>query len=82
MKSVGLTTDGRFELPLRQTEVGDTMGLSTVHANRSLQSLRARELIQFDGKTVEIPDIDDLRSFAEFNPNYLHLGGGKQEQSR
>lgn len=40
MRALGLTNDNTFELPLTQTELGDATGLSTVHINRTLQSLR------------------------------------------
>ena len=80
LQVVGLTTDGGFELPITQLELADTVGLSTVHANRSLQSLRARGLIQFKGQVVDIPDVSRLRKFAGFDPKYLHLCGGKEDQ--
>ncbi|MBV8804883.1 MAG: winged helix-turn-helix domain-containing protein, partial [Sinobacteraceae bacterium] len=31
--------------PMSQTDIGDAMGLSTVHVNRTLQQLRAERLI-------------------------------------
>jgi CRP-like cAMP-binding protein len=71
-KAVGLTTDDSFELPLTQEELGDTMGLSTVHVNRMLQELRGRGLITTKGKRIIVNDVDRLFEFAEFNPNYLH----------
>ena len=77
---MGLTTDGGFELPITQLELADTVESSTVHANRSLQSLRARGLIEFKGQVVDIPDVSRLRQFAGFESKYLHLGSGKEDQ--
>lgn len=40
LRTVGLA-DGSYAFPITQEELGDTVGLSTVHVNRTLQSLRA-----------------------------------------
>ncbi len=77
-QSIGLANGGSFPLPITQDELADTVGISTVHVNRSLQELRAKNLIQFEGKRLAIPDVDRLRSWAGFNPNYLHLDGGSR----
>jgi CRP-like cAMP-binding protein len=77
MKSVGLTNDGRFELPITQSELGETMGLSAVHVNRTIQILRSRNLIVLKGSSLEILDVAELQRFADFNSNYLHLETGK-----
>ena len=47
------------------------MGLSVVHVNRTLQLLRRRSLITWQGDTVTILDLDGLRRLAEFDPAYL-----------
>lgn len=49
------------------------MGLSNVHMNRVLQSLRRKELITLKGGELVILDADRLIEFSGFNPNYLHL---------
>ena len=79
LKSVGLAEGGEFALPLTQTELADTMGMSPVHMNRSLQALRGDDLVIFKSRQLVIPDIDRLREVAQFNPNYLHLDGGKRD---
>ena len=60
-------------LPINQTELGDSLGLSTVHVNRTLQQLRAEQLIIWQGQSVRILDWDRLASIAEFDAAYLHL---------
>ena len=80
LKSIGLADGGRFELPLTQAELGDTEGLSAVHVNRTLQDLRSRDLITFGNRQLVIPDLETPREFCGFNPNYLHLEGGKRDQ--
>ncbi len=79
LASVGLATDGEFVLPLTQSEIGDTMGLSTVHVNRTLQSLRTKGAIAFKNGRVVIPDIKRLAQACQFNPNYLHIETGKDD---
>ncbi len=53
--------------------MGDAIGLSTVHVNRTLQDLREAGLVIWKGKQVTIPDLEALKAAALFNPNYLHL---------
>lgn len=73
LKAVGLVQGGTFSLPINQTELGDTMGLSPVHVNRSLKGLRDSNLVTFRGKIIHIPNIERLKAFADFKPNYLHI---------
>lgn len=73
LASLGLTSDGEFEFPITQAELADTFGISAVHANRVLQSLRRANLVDIKSGSVKIPDVRKLREFCKFNPNYLHL---------
>lgn len=74
LKAVGLAEDSNYELPVTQAEIGDSLGLSTVHVNRSLQALRGKGLITLRGARLTIHDWEGLKRVADFNPNYLHLG--------
>lgn len=65
----------RFDWHLRQTHVGDVLGLTSVHVNRMLRSLRERGLATVSGTTVTIHDFAGLAKIAEFDPDYLHLRG-------
>jgi CRP-like cAMP-binding protein len=60
-----------FELPLTQELIADTLGLSTVHVNRTLQKLRKRGLVELGDGHLYIPDIDALDALADFDPTYL-----------
>ena len=73
MRAVGLTTDDRFALPITQADLGDTVGLSTVHVNRTLQELKAKKLIASKRWLFEILDVAALMAFSGFDPGYLHL---------
>jgi CRP-like cAMP-binding protein len=75
MKLAGLETGNACELPLTQAELGDATGMSTVHVNRTLQELRARNLIAFKAGSLTILDWAGLVNAGEFDPAYLHLRG-------
>src|SRR5215217_2519423 len=45
MRAMGLTDGEECDLPMTQAELGDALGISTVHVNRTLQELRAAGLI-------------------------------------
>jgi len=80
LQSVGLSEENSYALAPRQADLGDALGLSTVHVNRTLQELRAECLIVSNGKRLTIPDVDKLKEAAEFNPAYLNaLGGAASE---
>lgn len=73
LRAVGLTHEGSFNLPITQEDLGDTLGLTPVHVNRTLQRLRREELIDFGKGRLNIPDVSRLMSVTRFEPNYLHL---------
>jgi CRP-like cAMP-binding protein len=60
-----------FEFPLTQRELGDTLALSAVHVNRTLQMLRSRGLIELSRQRLVIRDKAGLYEAAEFDPRYL-----------
>ena len=74
LDAVGLVVDNSFDLPLTQQEFGNTLGLSTVHVNRTLQKLRSRNFVAISRKRVTILDPAGLKACCGFNANYLHLG--------
>ncbi len=73
LRGVGLTNSHSCELPVTQAELGDAIGLSTVHVNRTLQELRAESLLTWTRDLVVIQDWDRLCEAAQFNPDYLNL---------
>jgi CRP-like cAMP-binding protein len=75
LDSVGAASDGRFFFPLTQSEVADSLGLSTVHVNRVLQSQRRTSLVDWRGQEIHIRDFKGLAEMAEFDPTYLNLEG-------
>jgi CRP-like cAMP-binding protein len=73
LQQVAQTTDTGFRFPVTQAELGDVLGLSVVHINRSLQELRASGAVAWRGDLVTINDWDRLQEIAEFDPTYLNL---------
>ena len=73
MKAVGLAQEDTCEWPITQAEVGDALGLSTVHVNRSLQKLRETGAVEVRGASLTVKDWDALQELGEFDPTYLHL---------
>jgi CRP-like cAMP-binding protein len=72
LNAVGLARNGSITFPVTQEQIGDGLGLSTVHVNRSLQTLRKKELITLRSGTLRIDDWPGLCQVAEFDPIYLH----------
>lgn len=72
-RMVELTRDDSFDFPITQTDLADATGLTPVHANRTLQKLRADGLIETSGKVMTILDPERLKDVAQFNGAYLHL---------
>ena len=73
MQAIGLTEGNACPLPITQTHIGDALGLSLVHVNRTLQELRRDNLIRLERGTLTVLDEDGLRAAGEFDPLYLHL---------
>jgi CRP-like cAMP-binding protein len=78
MRAVGLADGHACEWPITQAEIGDALGLSTVHVNRSLQELRGKGLITLRGSILSVRDWEGLKHVGEFDPTYLHLNGDAQ----
>jgi CRP-like cAMP-binding protein len=73
LEVIGRTSGNECEFPLTQTELGEAMGLSTVHVNRVLQELRNANLIILKDRVLTIPNFNALADAAMFDPGYLHL---------
>ena len=77
MRAMGLTENGGFRLPVTQAELGDSLGLSTVHVNRVLQDLRRDGLSSSKGRFVAIENWEQLKAAGDFDASYLHLKDGR-----
>lgn len=73
--------DGReYPLPLTQEHIADATGLTSVHTNRTIQSLRREGLITLASGRLVVHDWNALRNIGDFSDLYLHrdvgLNGG------
>jgi CRP-like cAMP-binding protein len=71
--AVGLGDNHICDLPITQTELAGATGLSTVHVNRTLQTLRREKLIRWTDSKLEVLDWQRLREAGDFSATYLHL---------
>jgi CRP-like cAMP-binding protein len=72
LKIVGFENEASSPLPMTQEQMGDALGLTSVHVNRMLRQLETDGLIQRDRRTVTIVDAARIRSVADFQSAYLH----------
>ena len=76
LRSVGLVDGNGCAFPITQMDLADATGLSVVHVNRTVQELRANNLILLRERTLTINHLSALKELALFSSNYLHLRGG------
>lgn len=66
LKIVGQTENSSFNLPLTQQLLAETLGLSLVHMNRTINKLQLHKLIRIQSKKVCILNIVRLKQIAEY----------------
>jgi CRP-like cAMP-binding protein len=72
-KAAGLARDDTCGLPITQEDLGDALGLTTVHVHRTLTMLRTADLVEFREGRLAVKDWQQLVEIAEFDPSYLHF---------
>lgn len=73
MDVVGLAEDSSCPLPLSQVQLGEALGTSVVHINRTIQKMRADGLLDHKKGRLFILNWDRLSEIADFDPAYLNL---------
>lgn len=71
--AAGLATGEQYELPFTQEQMGDALGLTSVHVNRTLKALRESEFIEQIGRKMSFPDRKALARVADFSGDYLRV---------
>lgn len=74
-RTIGLTWEGPFQLPLSQIVLADALGMTPVHLNRVVKKLRADGAVEISRGHVVIVDTVALAHVAGFDGNYLHRRG-------
>lgn len=72
LRLAGLGDDRGVPLPINQTDVAEACGLTPVHVNRVLRTLREDGLATFRSGVIEIGDRAALHRLAEFDDEYLY----------
>lgn len=75
LKASGVDNGDMYDFPLTQEQIADSTGLTAVHTNRTLQSLRKDGVISLSSSRLTILDWDALCEMGDFNERYLHHGG-------
>ncbi len=65
---IGQAHGDTFDMPLTQDVLGDTLGLTSVHVNRTLQQMRRDGLIRLSGRTVTLLDRPAVERIGEYRP--------------
>lgn len=68
-RAVGMTNGSPSVLPITQTHVADTLGLSLVHTNKTIRKLVDRKLIRWVDRGCEVLDREGLREVARWEGN-------------
>ena len=73
--------ESSFFFPLTQEQLGDVLGLTSVHVNRTMQQLREDGLISAKQRTMVLRDLPRLRELSGFDPRYLHIDAPSAAQA-
>ena len=72
-EACGLGSRSEFILDASQAQIGDALGLTSVHVNRTLKILRESKLLSIDGRIVRITNWLSLAAIGDFDPAYLQV---------
>jgi CRP-like cAMP-binding protein len=72
LRMIGRVTGNAFEMPLTQEQIGEAMGVTSVHTNRILRQLRLDGVLELHRGTVRILNEYKLQELAQFDGRYLH----------
>jgi CRP-like cAMP-binding protein len=62
--------DRRFRMPLSQTEIGDSIGLTNVYVSRTLNSLESDGYIRREGQDIMLLKHNALAEMVDFDDRY------------
>ncbi len=69
----GLAKENRFEVPLTQQQLGELLGLTAVHVNRTLKRLDSSGLLERRKAVVRLIDVEGLQKMtANIPPRFAH----------
>jgi CRP-like cAMP-binding protein len=65
-EDVALASGNKIQFPFTQQHLADALGMSLVHANKTLKRLLDRKIVRWRDRTFEILDRDELERVAMF----------------
>ncbi|MEO8529671.1 MAG: Crp/Fnr family transcriptional regulator [Deltaproteobacteria bacterium] len=68
LRALQLGTKTSVPLPYRQQDLADTVGISLVHTNKTLQALKREKLADWSDGTLTIPSLALLAEIGEIDP--------------
>lgn len=72
LKVIGRGEGECIEMPFTQEQLGDAMGITSVHVNRIVKQLRDDRILEFSRRAVTVIDERKLLQLADFDGVYLH----------
>ncbi len=66
-EDLGLASGGRVPFPYRQQDLADALGLSLVHTNKTLMTLRKRQLLSVEDGHLSILDQQGIAKLAQLD---------------
>ena len=74
-RAVGLGDHNSFQLPLTQEQLGDVLGISVVHTNRTMQQIRKDKLLDVRSGRVLLHQLDEMRALSDWVDHTAALDG-------
>lgn len=71
--------NGSGQLEASQGQIGDALGLTAVHVNRTLKALRQTKVVSIHDRMIRIHEWALLAAIGDFNPRYLQLEPPEEE---
>ena len=68
---IGMNNDNEINWRMRQENISDLLGLSSIHVSKAMSELRKNEYIDYNRSSLKILDFDRLVSLSNFSPKFL-----------
>jgi len=68
-----------FAFDVTQPQLGEALGLTPVHVNRTLRALREQGILEITGRRYQVLNWDALVAVGDFDPLYLLLDGPQRQ---
>jgi CRP-like cAMP-binding protein len=72
-EEVGLVKDKTYRIAITQAHFADATGMSLVHVNRSLKTLRTDGIVEWSKGLIKVMDWDALTEIGDFDDGYLEV---------